>query len=103
MAQQSNLFTEPYIDITANRHRNSPTSREANKQVAPRKADDRQRILDLMKSRNGMTWLKSVVRQLDMPVQTASARLSELKATGQIEVVANGARIDGCAVVRLTK
>lgn len=95
---QPSLLDSPYIDITAGKSHSPATSREANQKVAPRKQQDRDRILGYVRW-NGTATLKDVVSILRMPVQTASARLSELKATG--DLVLTGERRDGCSVVRV--
>lgn len=97
---QPSLLDSPYTDITANRSGSPVTSQLANKKVAPRKGEDRAKIKVYLRV-NGKGTLKDIVRVLKIPVQTVSARLSELKATGEVEVT--GERRDGCAVLRLTK
>lgn len=49
----------------------------------------------------GTSYLKEVVRELDIPIQTASARLADLKQQKLIEVI--GDRREGCGVVRAVK
>ena len=95
---QPSLLDSPYIDITAAKSHSPATSREANIRVAPRKAQDRDRILGYLRW-SGTATLRDIESMLRMKTQTASARLSELKATGEIEVT--GERREGCAVVRI--
>jgi len=89
-------------DICRNRHRGDENSEIANAKVHSHKSLDRARILgyaDFMGS-YGIT-LKEVCKALDLKVQTASARLAELKAS--TDLVAKGTRRDDCGVFILAK
>jgi predicted ArsR family transcriptional regulator len=94
----------PLFDITARKHRGAETSIAAN--LTTNKVRDTQRIRLYIESR-GRTYLKEVVRELRMPVQTVSARLADLKSTGVIEVVKDETghveRQEGCALVQMCK
>lgn len=91
----------PLFDITARKHRGAETSREANLRTNKREAFER--IEKFIRTRPFFeSYLNEVVRETGMPVQTASARLSDLKAMGRIEVV-KGERRENCGVVRLVK
>jgi uncharacterized membrane protein len=93
---QANLFSEPYIDICINKHKSSGPSNDANKKAAPNKARDREKILAYITGRE--TYSKEIVRALQMPLQTVSARLADLKAMGLI--VNTEKRAEGCGCVR---
>lgn len=87
-------------DITRNRHRDNPESIDANIKVTSIKERDRNRILafaDFM-GNIGIT-LKEVVKELDIPIQSASARLSELKAETELIKKPSGERREGCAIL----
>ncbi len=97
---QASLFDrQAYVDITANYHGGNAESQAANVKAAPHKHVDRQRILEFMRRNGNETYVKEIIRELDMKHQTASARLSDLKADAQ--VVVTGEKREGCGVVRL--
>src|SRR6185312_7296264 len=91
MSTQPSLF-----DICERKHGDNPESVAANQQIASHKRNLQAKVYELILSRKGTT-LKEVVRLLDMPIQTASARIAELKAMGSIQ--SNGHRREGCAVL----
>lgn len=92
---------KPPFDVTAGKHHGAETSREANLRTNKREAFER--IEKFMRTRPFFeSHLKEIVRETGMPVQTTSARLSDLKAMGRIEVV-KGERRENCGVVRLIK
>jgi hypothetical protein len=85
------------FDICARKHKGNPESVAANP-PSSHKARDRQRIyeLALLRGDSGLT-LKEVVATLGIQIQSASARISELKADHQL--IATGSRRDKCAVL----
>jgi hypothetical protein len=85
------------FDICARKHKGNQESVAANP-PSSHKARDRQRIyeLALLRGDSGLT-LKEVVSTLGIQIQSASARISELKADRQL--VANGSRREKCAVL----
>jgi DNA-binding MarR family transcriptional regulator len=89
------------FDVCAGNHGGNAESRAAN--LKTDKATDLRRILDFMETRPGTeTYVKEIIAALGIKHQTASARLTDLKAAGKIEVVP-GKRIEGCGVVRLVR
>jgi hypothetical protein len=86
------------FDVCSNNHGGNAESRAAN--LTTNKEADRQKIIDFMLSRpHRSTWVKEVIRELGLPHQTASARLSDMKADGTIEPT--GEKREKCGVVRL--
>lgn len=89
------------FDVCARNHGGNEMSRAAN--LRTNKEGDRAKILAFMARRPGKrTYVKEVIRELGLQHQTASARLTDLKAEGSIEVV-KGERKEGCGVVRLVE
>lgn len=89
------------FDVCSSYHGGNEVSREAN--LRTNKESDIERILAFMRTRPGTkTWVKEVIRELGGSHQTLSARLSDLKAAGVIEVV-EGERREKCGVVRLVE
>ena len=86
-------------DVTRRKHQGNPESEAANRKINPRKQEDRQRIFGMAVSRGdyGIT-LKEVVAELGIPIQSASARLSELRHQLQM-LRTNGERRLDCAVL----
>ncbi len=97
---QANLFND-YIDITSNYHNSNPASNAANVKVAPNKRAMKHHILALAKQHGGKTWVKQVIAELGFKHQTASARLTELKAAGML--VPTNERVEGCTVLEIVK
>lgn len=88
------------FDVCASNHGGNAESRAAN--LRTNKATDCTRILDFMATRpGGETYVKEIIAALGMKHQTASARLTDLKAAKKIEPT--GKREEGCGVVRLVK
>ena len=86
-------------DVCANNHGGNAESIAAN--LRTNKAADREAILQFMSERPGReSYVKEIIRELGLKHQTASARLSDLKAEGAIEPV-KGKRLEGCGVVRI--
>ena len=95
----SKLTSAPLPDVCRNKHQGNTESELANVKVHTRKEVDRQRIIayaDFMAGQ-GIT-LHEVMKALDMKAQTASARLSELKAENELIRKATNERRDGCGV-----
>jgi len=92
------MQTEFCFDITANRHRGSVTSMEAEERVRPHKAEMWDKIHSYIAAQGkyGAT-TKEVRDGLKMHYTTASARLSEMKANGMVAVTDR--RRAGAAVV----
>ena len=88
-------------DITKNRHKGAEASVEANPD-AGKKIRDQRTILSFMKCRGGKSYLKEIVRGTGIAVQSASARISELKASGEVEAV-KGERAEKCGVIQIAK
>src|SRR6185312_11835204 len=91
MSTQGLLF-----DVCANKHGHNPESVAANQQIDSHKRNLQAKVYELILSRSGTT-LKEVVRLTGIPIQSASARIAELKALGSIQ--SNGMRREGCAVL----
>lgn len=93
---QPSLFTTGRVlkDATISRHKGNPASMDANKRT--NKTLDAQRILAFIRAK-GKSWSKEIVRETGIPLQTVSARCSELKAGGYI--VETGERMEGCGIV----
>lgn len=88
------------FDVCANNHGGNQMSREAN--LRTDKQADINKILAFMRSRPGhKTYVKEVIRELGLKHQTASARLSDLKAAKIIE--ATNERAENCGVVRIAE
>lgn len=88
------------FDVCANNHGGNEMSVEAN--LRTNKEADIQKILVFMRSQPGQkTYVKEVIRNLGLKHQTASARLSDLKAAKIIEPT--NERAEGCGVVRLVE
>lgn len=94
------LDRSPLPDICRNRHGGNAESELANLSIHSRKQIDRARILsyaDVM-GNFGIT-VKEVIKALDLKHQTASARMSELKAEKDLVPKADpNIRRDGCGV-----
>lgn len=86
-------------DITARKHKNSPTSVEANKKAEPTKAVVREQIVNFGRGRNFTS--KEVAEYLNKPLHAISGRCAELKALKLIEET--GERRDGCSVLRVVE
>lgn len=97
--QQPSLFTTGRVlkDATISRHKGNPASMDANKRT--NKTRDAQRILAFIRAK-GKSWSKEIVRETGIPLQTVSARCSELKAAGF--VIGIGERIEGCEIIICT-
>lgn len=78
MGTISSLFD--LVDVTLAKHGNNSASNDANVRVAASKGEIRRQIYEfaLLSPNYGIT-LSEVVRKLGIKVQTASARLSELR------------------------
>src|SRR4029077_1402792 len=75
----------PESDICARRHRNAPTSVTADESIVHVKAILRQSVLDLIAARGEAGLIvEEVSSRLNMRYTSASARVSELKATGAV-------------------
>jgi predicted ArsR family transcriptional regulator len=81
-------------DITANRHRNNPQSIAANQ--ATNKARDRKRILEHLETVKDAT-CEEVSIATGISYQTASGRMSELKAAGLIVPGEKRKTTSGCS------
>lgn len=95
-----------FNDITRNYHGGNEVSDDARKSIEHRVGADRTRILAFMRSKpDNATWVKEVIRELGLTHQTASARLSELKADGAIEewrdATGKQRRMEKCGMVRI--
>lgn len=88
----------PSDDITARFHKGSETSRLANLKTAPRKETDRMSIMEYARTVAGLT-VKDVRRVLGLEHQTASARLTDLKAAGLL--IETKERREGCKVLKI--
>lgn len=106
VAKQTSLFGEERLptlkqwredkDITESRHKGNPESAKAHKRVAPFKMNTRERIYMRIVNSNGVT-CEEIEREFHLKHQTASARISELKADKRIR--ADGTR-NGYAILR---
>lgn len=94
------VVVRPIPDITRHRNAGNRESAAANKATAPRKADDRARIVAYLKSNHNRT-CKEISADLGMGYTTASGRISELKRDNRI--ITTGERRDGAAVLCLNK
>jgi len=81
-------------DVCASRHRGNPESEAANERVAPSKADLRWKIM-LWFYEHGPATCEQASRALGLRYTTASARLSELKADGFLEITGKRALTSG--------
>lgn len=88
-----------YIDITNNFHQNNSNSRAANIATAPNKQRDKQTIIKFIAQNGGKSYVKEIIRATGLLHQTASARLTELKAADVL--VETGERAEKCGVVKL--
>lgn len=84
-------------DICTNRHKQSPTSIEANKRAQPNKAVFRADIVTWAEGK--LFTMKDVMKAFNRPANEVSPRLSELKERGIIR--ATDERRDGCAVLEV--
>lgn len=78
------MSRNPYADICANRHGGNAESIDANVDTARKKDRDRAAILKQYRNHGPQTCAE-IEAALDMPHQTCSARISELKADGLLE------------------
>jgi hypothetical protein len=87
----SHLSSAPLPDVCRNKHGGNDESELANARVHSSKEADKKRVKDLAEARGdyGVT-VHEVERALGMKIQTASARMADLKADG--EIVWNGQR-----------
>jgi len=100
----NNQLSIPF-DVCARYHGGNAESVEANKRVDKQQCITR--ILAFMASKaDRSTYVKEIIRELNMKHQTASARLTELKADGVvIPLVKDGQRVkrEHCGVVVLAQ
>lgn len=91
------------IDICAKKHKGNNQSVTANKRVPKEKIRHRL-VAKIRQSPFGMT-CDELVRSLELPHQTVSARLSELKLNGTIVIVGQRPTRTGCmaSVYRVKK
>lgn len=74
-------------DITAGYHRGNPESVEADASISEQKGRLRRRVAGWIRDRGDIgATCEEVERGLDMAHQTASARITELKKTGELLV-----------------
>lgn len=94
---ENSLFD--YVDVTLSKHGGNEASNDANVRIAASKGELRLQIYEfaLLNEKRGIT-LKEVVSRLRIPIQTASARLSELKRDGVLQAL-EGQRRDDCSVL----
>src|SRR6185312_5524498 len=89
------------VDVTLSKHGGDEMSNQANERIAATKETLRQEIYQfaLASGDRGIT-VKDVVKVLRIPIQTASARLSEMKRDGML-LVKQGpeGRRDDCSVL----
>lgn len=74
-----------FSDICRNRHQGNQFSEAANESIAGVKSKLREQVYELIASSNGIT-CESVEALLGLSHQTASARISELKKAGRVDV-----------------
>jgi len=86
------------FDVCANNHKGNPNSVDANRRT--NKENDILRIINFMRARK-RTYVKEIIRELGLKHQTASARLSDLKANGIIRET--GEKVERCGVVELVE
>lgn len=86
-----------HLDVCENRHRGSPESIAAHDRVVSTKREIHERILKAVKQRGSLT-SHEIVRATGIPLQTVSARCSELKMVGKL--IKTGERRNGAAVLR---
>ena len=99
-APHTTLTPAPLPDICRNRHGGNENSELANLSIHSRKQIDRARILSYAEVMGnfGIT-VKEVIKALDLKHQTASARMSELKAEKDLVPKCDpNIRRDGCGV-----
>lgn len=91
------------MDICRNNHKGNRQSVAANKRVPKEKIRHRL-VAKIRQAHFGMT-CDELVRSLELPHQTVSARLSELKLSGAIVVVGQRPTRTGCmaSVYRVKK
>lgn len=97
MSTQTSLFPE---DITAGNHHDNPASREAFDRLVPRLPNLQHQVLRYAAGKPRGFTVKGVIRDLHMLHQTASGRISELKA-GEL-IVATSGRRNGCFIHLIT-
>lgn len=90
------MNTTPF-DVCANYHKGNENSKQAN--LRTNKAKDTEKILNFVRRNGGRTYVKEIIRELGLKHQTASARLSDLKANGTLRDT--GLRAEGCGVVEI--
>lgn len=94
---QTSLFPE---DPTRANHGANPESDAAFERILPHITELQTKILRYASTRTGGLTVKSVIRDLELSHQTASARLTELR---QGELLSpTGERRDGCAILNIT-
>lgn len=82
-------------DITENFHGGDPFSIEAHQSVVPVKAIQRQQIKAYLATRADGATCEEVEIALDMSHQTCSARISELRASGELLTIGRRATTSG--------
>ncbi len=97
MSTQTSLFPE---DICAGNHHDNPASRDAFDKLVPRLPNLQHQVLKYAAGKPRGFTVKGVVRDLHIVHQTASGRISELKA-GEL-VAATTARRNGCFIHLIT-
>ena len=85
-------------DVTANKHRNSPTSIRANNKISKSKAAWQFMCIEYIR-RSGTATLKELCAHYNKTPNQISGRLSELRFAGRIEKT--GETRESCAVYRL--
>lgn len=87
------------VDVCASRHLQNPASVAANP-TAERKSEMCRQILAFVDFKGG-SYSKEIHEQTGIGYTTVSARLSDLKAAGQI--YGTGERVRGCEIVKVRK
>jgi Mn-dependent DtxR family transcriptional regulator len=82
-------------DICANRHKGNPFSIQAYKKAKRSAETTRRLILQTIKSYNGLT-CEEIERLLDIGRSTVSARVSELKRDGYLDIIGKRKTQSGC-------
>jgi hypothetical protein len=71
-------------DITARKHRGNAQSIQAHESIEPVKSSIRESVFDLIRKSGTKGMTAAEIADCGIPYQTASGRISELKAVGRV-------------------
>jgi hypothetical protein len=88
-------YNKELIDICASRHRGNPESKSANLTIGRVKAQQRAYVLQIIQE-NAPIGCQTISIDFLLGYTAVSARISELKKTGEVVVVGKTKTLSGC-------